>query len=80
MSGLGVVPIKLFKLSQYHSSFVRFEAIVAKVVVGIWGGRQECQGTILDRAKTIIFSTASATNLRLTPSCNQEYQKHLPRD
>ena len=77
MSGLEVAPIKLFKLSQYYSGFVCFEAIIANVVIRIRGGRQENQGTILDRAKTVLFSTASETYLRHSQSRNQRVPENF---
>ena len=70
-SGLEVVPIELFKLRQCHSGFERFEAVIANIVIRIRGGRQENQGMILDRAKTVLFSIASETYLRHIQSRNQ---------
>jgi len=71
MSGYEVAPIRLFKLSQYHSGFVGFEAFLANVEIRIRGGRQENRGMILDRAKTIWFSTASKRYLRHSQPRNQ---------
>jgi hypothetical protein len=71
MSGCEVAPIRSFKLRQYHSGYVRFEAFLANVEIRIRDGRQENRSMILDRAKTIWFSTASETYLRHSQSRNQ---------